>query len=134
MKDDSQNKRNESPHNQNRDPEREKLVRELESEREKETPDIWKVLELEGKLGLTKSKIEVLPFREFNLSSGEHYFIMEDAKRRIIKCVSCPIPHGGVLEAHLLMRYKLEDGVLFLDEKPINKQAKVAGLDTPSQR
>ena len=32
-----------------------------------------------------------------------------------------PIKHGGVLEAHLLTRYTLKEGVLYLDGEAINK-------------
>ncbi len=107
----------------------EELKDQLETELEKEIPDIWKVLDLREKLGLRKEKIDIIQTREFNLTKGEHYFVMESIGKRSIKCISCPITHGGILEAHLLTRYKLEDGVLYLDDKPQNKAPKLSDVD-----
>lgn len=56
----------------------------------------------------------------YNLNKGAHYYVMENSRRRTIKCISCPVSHGGILEAHLLTRYSLGNGVLFFDGKPTN--------------
>lgn len=56
----------------------------------------------------------------YNLNKGAHYYVLDNPARRTVKCLSCPVAHGGMLEAHLLTRYRLQDGVLYLDEKPVN--------------
>jgi hypothetical protein len=101
--------------------ERAKIYAELEKEYEKESPDIWHVLELRKKLGTWHGEIKVHKIKEYHLTKGPHYYVIEDLRKRSVKCISCPISHGGILEAHLLARYKIEDGVLYLDGKPINK-------------
>ncbi len=87
--------------------------------------NIWKLLEEKKKRGLWNGEIEVLPIKEYNLTSGKHYYVVEDARTRSVKCISCPITHGTYLEAKYLTRYKLEDGVLSFDGKPINKRAQI---------
>lgn len=56
----------------------------------------------------------------YNLNKGNHYYVMDDPRKGSIKCLSCPVKHGGILEAHLLTRYTLNEGVLALDGKAIN--------------
>lgn len=60
----------------------------------------------------------------FRSGKDDHYYILTNNRKRIIECISCKIRHGGVLEAHLLTRYKLNGGVLSLDGKEINKAPK----------
>lgn len=107
----------------------EELKRELEQELEKEIPDIWRVIDLQKQLGLRDKGYETITPKEFNLSSGKHYFVLESIGKRSIKCISCPITHGGILEAHLLTRYKLEDGVISLDGKPLNEAPAMPNVD-----
>lgn len=57
----------------------------------------------------------------FRSKSEEHYYVLSDNRKRVIRCISCKILHGGILEAHLLTRYKINDGVLSLDGKAVNK-------------
>jgi hypothetical protein len=101
--------------------ERAKLYTELEKEYEKETPDVWHVLEIRKKLGTYHGDIKVTKIKEYHLTKGPHYYVVENPRRRSIKCISCPISHGGILEAHLLARYRLEKGVLYLDDEPVNQ-------------
>ena len=96
--------------------------------------NIWELLKEKKKRGLWNGEIDVLPIREFNLTSGKHYFVVEDAKKRSIKCVSCPIMHGTFLEAKYLTRYTITDGVLAFDGKPINDRAQITrSVEMPQQ-
>ena len=90
-----------------------------------EIPDLWKVLQKRKKQGKWDGEIEIIPIKEFNLSKGAHYFVIDNPGKHSIKCISCPISHGGILEAHLLHQYKLEDGVLYLKGKAINERAQL---------
>lgn len=82
--------------------------------------DIWGVLEKRKEKGLWDGEIEVIETTSHNLSKGDHYYVVEDARRRSIKCLSCNMPHGGILEPHRLHRYTIKDGVLYLDDKATN--------------
>lgn len=89
-------------------------------------PDFWEVHAERFKKGLTKEPIIVEhPKNTINLSrlmqEGTHYFVVDDPKKRSIVCTKCQTKHGGILEAHLLTQYKLEDGVLYLKGIAINK-------------
>jgi len=85
-----------------------------------EKPDIWEALKERKKRGLWSGEITTHEIKEYNLSTGKHYFVMEDIRKRSIVCTSCPVKHGGFLEAKMLTRYKLDGGVLYLDDKAIN--------------
>lgn len=87
-------------------------------------PDIWEVLKARREKGLWNGEIKVHEIKEYNLNKGDHYFVIEDIKKRSIKCISCPILHGGLLESNLLSHYRIEDGVLYLDNKAINTTPK----------
>jgi len=96
----------------------------VEQVKEKHLPNIWDILAERKKRGLFKGEIEVIKTKEFNLSAGEHYFVIEDVAKASIKCVSCPVSHGGILEPFMLTRYEVKDGVLYLDGKSKNKTPK----------
>jgi len=98
------------------------LKKELATEEKNSAPgNIWEHLRDLKKKGLFKGEItEIIP-KDFNITQAPHYYVVDDLRRRSIKCISCPIIHGGVLEAHLLTRYRIEDGVLYFDDVPTNK-------------
>ena len=83
-------------------------------------PDIWQILEERKKRGLWDGEIKVHQIKEYSLSKGEHYFIISDNRKREVKCISCPVNHGGILNAEELYRHKVENGVIYLDNKPLN--------------
>jgi len=84
--------------------------------------DFWGVHGERFKKGLTKSPIVVEhPKQTYTLSKGAHYFVIEDVRRRSIACITCPVKHGGILEAHMLTQYRLENGVLFYKGRAINE-------------
>ena len=89
-------------------------------------PDIWQILEERKKRGLWDGEIKVHQIKEYSLSKGEHYFIISDNRKREVMCITCPLKHGGILEAHMLTRYKVEDGIIYLDGKPTNTAPKKA--------
>lgn len=93
--------------------------------------DIWKILEEKKKRGLWSGEIERIPIKEFNLSSGKHYYVVEDARKRSVKCISCTITHGTFLEAKYLTRYTIVDGVLSFDGTPLNEQAHITRRVVP---
>ena len=83
---------------------------------------IWDILRKRKEQGTFKGEIQTfIPKTIVNLTSGKHYYIVDDIRQRRIRCTTCEIGHGGVLEAHMLTRYKIEDGILYLDNKPINQ-------------
>ena len=89
-------------------------------------PDFWGVHAERFRKGLTKNPIVVEnPKNEINLSKlmqeSPHYFELESVEKRSIVCTSCAVKHGGILEARHLTRYKLEEGVLYFNGKPINR-------------
>lgn len=57
----------------------------------------------------------------YNLNKGGHYYVLKSPSSYTIECISCPVKHGGILEAHLLTRYTLKDGVLYLDGRAVNQ-------------
>jgi hypothetical protein len=84
--------------------------------------NIWALLKKRKEEGTFQGEIETLiPKTIVNLTSGEHYYEIEDVRKRSIVCRTCEVRHGGILEAHMLSRYKVEKGVLYLDNKPTNK-------------
>ena len=94
------------------------------NEEKEKLPDIWKVLEERKKRGLWDGEIKIHQIKEYPLNKGEHYFIISNNRAREVKCTSCPLSHGGILEAHMLTRYKVENGVIYLDGKPTNQAPK----------
>lgn len=89
-------------------------------------PDFWSVHAERFAKGLTKEPIITEhPKSTVNLSKlmrdSKHYFVVEDPKRRMVSCSICPMKHGGILEAHLLTQYKIENGVLSFQGKAINE-------------
>lgn len=95
-----------------------------DEKKKEKLPDIWKILEERKKLGLWDGEIKVHQIKEYPLSKGEHYFIISDNRKREVMCTSCPLKHGGILEAHMLSRYKVKDGVIYLDGKATNTAPK----------
>lgn len=93
------------------------LKEELKKDEAESKPEsnIWGQLKELKKKGLFKGEITEIVPKDFNITQSKHYYVVDDLRRRSIKCISCPISHGGILEAHLLTRYKIEDGVLYLD-------------------
>lgn len=103
--------------------ENEPLTPNLETENKGEQAlDIWAVIKERKRLGLWDGDIETHEIVEYNLSSGKHYYEIEDLRKRTIVCTSCAIKHGGILEAKLLTHYRLEDGVLYLRDVPVNQK------------
>lgn len=89
-------------------------------------PDIWGVLQSRFDKGLTTTPITTEHAKsEVNLSrlmqDKPHYFEIEDIRKRIIACTSCPIKHGGILDASDLSQTKIENGVLFYKGEAINR-------------
>lgn len=72
-------------------------------------PDIWEELEEKG------SQIEHTEAQEFILTSGKHYYIVNNLARAEVICVSCPVRHGGIIDAYELARTRVKDGVIYLD-------------------
>ena len=97
----------------------------LSAKEELESPDLpkdlFEALEEKRKKGLWDGDVEHIEFKEHNLTGGKHYYEMLDVRKREIVCTTCPIRHGGILEAKMLTRYRLEKGVLYLDGKPCNE-------------
>lgn len=86
------------------------------------TPDFWGVHAERFRRGLTKEEIVVEhPKQTYILNKGAHYFIIEDVKKRSIACITCPIRHGGILDAKDLTHYRVEDGVLYFKGKALNQ-------------
>lgn len=101
---------------------------EPENQNEQQSPDlpenIWEVLRERKKRGLWDGEIEEIVPKEYNLTQGEHYYEIDDLRQRTVKCSACPITHGGILEAHLLTRYEVKNGIIYLDGKPKTKAKK----------
>lgn len=84
-------------------------------------PNIWAALRKAKDAGKWDGEIETITPTNYSLKKGVHYFEVEDSKKRTVVCTSCPIRHGLILEAHLLTRYTISDGVVSLDGKPLNR-------------
>lgn len=78
-----------------------------------EMPDIWEDLAREGQT------IERYQVKENNLSSGDHYWKVVNARQGGVICLSCPVIHGGIIDAHELYRTRVYEGVIYLDERAI---------------
>lgn len=86
------------------------------SQSDKNLPDIWEVARSRG------NTIDTYPVVEYDLSSNNaHFFEIEDLRKRSVKCTSCKVRHGFILEAHRLHEYKLENGILYLKGKALNR-------------
>lgn len=66
-----------------------------------------------------KIPIETIVPKDIFSSNAPHYFEITNFKTAEVTCRSCPVRHGGYLEAHLLTRYRVTDGVIYLDNKPM---------------
>lgn len=88
-----------------------------------ELPNIWDILKERKQKGLWHGDIDVVKIKEYKINSGAHYFVIEDLKKGSVACTSCPIKHGGYLEPHLLTRYEVKDGVIYLDGKAMTQRA-----------
>ena len=84
----------------------------------KKLPDIWEVAARQGK------KIKHLRYREFNLTGGEHYWVIDDPRKLTVKCISCPVEHGGIIDARDAVHTKVKDGIIYYKGKPITKKPK----------
>jgi hypothetical protein len=80
--------------------------------------DIWDVLEERKRKGLWDGEIDRITVTEYDLTKGTHYYEITDARKREVTCNLCPIRHGGVLEAHMLSRYEVKNGIIYLDKMP----------------
>lgn len=86
--------------------------------------NIWETLRKRKEEGSWDGEIEtIVPKTIMNLTSGAHYYEIEDPRSRSVVCISCPIKHGGILEAHLLTRYKIDKGVIYLDGQAMTRTA-----------
>lgn len=81
----------------------------------------WKKMKWLHDRGLHKGDYQEYEKPYYNLNKGAHYYVLDSASSYTIRCLSCPVKHGGILEAHLLTRYALKDGVLYFDGKPVNQ-------------
>ena len=104
---------------------------ELKNEEKNAKPEgnIWETLRALKKKGLFKGDIDEIIPKDFNLKTGDHYYVIDDLRKHTVKCISCPIIHGGILEAHLLTRYRVENGIIFFDEEPTNTAPKDFRVD-----
>lgn len=85
-------------------------------------PNVWDVLKERKRRGLWDGEIEVIELKSpQSLNKGRHYYVIENNRERSVKCISCAIPHGTILEAHMLHRYEVKDGIIYLDGKPLNE-------------
>lgn len=94
---------------------------EFQQPEEQPSSTFWAKIKWLKERGLHKGDYQEYEKPYYNLNKGSHYYVLENSAKRTIKCISCPVKHGGVLEAHLLTRYALKEGVLYLDGKPINQ-------------
>lgn len=93
---------------------------EFQSPEAEASNSFWRKIKWLHERGLHKGDYQEYNAPSWNLTKGSHYYVIEDAGKRSIKCISCSIKHGGILEARLLTRYRLNEGVLYLDDKPLN--------------
>ena len=88
-----------------------------ENQNQEKMPDIWESLEQAGKGEL----IQHFDAPQYKLTTGEHYWVVSDPKRLEISCTSCPIKHGGIIDAHEAYKTNIIDGVIYVDGNPISK-------------
>lgn len=86
----------------------------------KETPspmvgNVW------DKLRWKKHPIETVVPKEIFSSNSPHYYEITNFRTAEVTCMSCDVRHGGYLEAHLLTRYKVEGGIIYLDGRAMTK-------------
>ena len=99
------------------------------------TPDFWGIHADRFKKGFTKSPITIEhPKQTYILNKGAHYFVVENNQTRSIKCITCPIQHGGILEAKFLTQYRVEDGVLYFKGKAINNTPNKSVVDNAIEK
>ena len=82
--------------------------------------DVWEVLKERKKKGLWDGEITTHQMVEHQIIGGPHFYVVSNPGKREVTCTSCAIKHGGILEAHLLSRYKVENGIIYLDGKAQN--------------
>lgn len=84
--------------------------------------NIWDILRKRAENGDFEGTIDtIIPKNLFSSKSKVHYFVIKDIRKREVECTSCELHHGGILEAHLLTRYKIENGIIYFDGNPINE-------------
>lgn len=101
------------------------LSRAEEEKRDESPRGFWSSLDDLRKKGLHKNPIDEITPIDHNLSSGNHYYVISDVAKREVTCTVCKIRHGGILEAHLLARYEVRDGVIYLDGVPKTRKATI---------
>jgi len=79
-------------------------------------PDIWSVLEQRG------HKIRRSKVKEFSLTGGKHYWVIDNLKEKSVKCISCPVKHGGIIDAKEAALTTVRDGVIYFKGKPVTEK------------
>ena len=102
---------------------------EIKEDQKPEMPNAWDVLAERKKRGLWNGEVTTHKVKKYKLNKGAHYYVIEDFRTGSVKCVSCAISHGGILENHMLTRYRVEDGVIYLDGVSRNKTPKGFDID-----
>jgi len=97
-----------------------------------EMPNAWDVLAERKKKGLWNGEVTTHKVKRYKLNKGAHYYVIEDYRSGSVKCISCPVSHGGILENHMLTRYEVKDGVIYLDGVARNKTPK--GFDNDEKK
>lgn len=92
----------------------------LKNDGEEKKPNVWDVLAERKKKGLWDGEITTHQIVEHKITEGPHYYELTNIRKREVTCTSCPVRHGGILEAKLLTRYAVKDGIIYLDGKPTN--------------
>lgn len=80
--------------------------------------DIWAEQARRG------AKIERHEIKEYVLSGGEHYWAIDDARTRGVICLSCPIRHGGIIDAKEASETTIKKGIIYFRGKEITKKPK----------
>lgn len=91
--------------------------------------DIWEVLAERKKKGLWSGEIDRIAVTEYDLTKGTHYYEITSLQKREVTCILCPIAHGGILEAHLLSRYQVKNGIIYLDKMPRTRAPEKKRID-----
>ena len=92
-----------------------------ESKTPEVVPDIFEELTKRKRKGLYSGDVDHIEIKEHNLTSGKHFYEFESIQNRTIVCTTCPVRHGGILEAKHLLDYELKAGVLYFKGKACNE-------------